>query len=70
MKRFADSVGHITGQGLGVALLDDSHALALQEEIHSLRLKVEQLTAEVSSATYLCSVRQLMWCRLVVFGMK
>lgn len=49
VKRFAESIRHITGQGLGVTIFDDNHTLALQEEIQSLRLQADQLTAEVSN---------------------
>lgn len=56
IKQFAEAVKHITGQGLGVSDLEDSHTLALHQEMQSLRAQVDEMTSEVSpSALYTVS---------------
>lgn len=50
MKRFATSVQHITGQQLEVKAASDSDAISIfEEEVESLRTKVDELSEEVRS---------------------
>ena len=50
MKRFAASVEHITGQELDVrAASEDGSMTVVEEELESLRAKVDELSDEVSS---------------------
>jgi diaphanous 1 len=52
MKRFAASVQHITGQELDVKAASDSDSInVVEEELETLRTKVEELSDEVSSIT-------------------
>jgi diaphanous 1 len=48
MKRFAVSVQHITGQELEVKALSDTDSMTVvEQELESLRTKVEELSDEV-----------------------
>lgn len=49
MKRFAESVQHITGQELEVRAASDGNSMTVvEQELESLRSKVEELSDEVS----------------------
>ena len=50
LKRFSISVRHITGQQLEVKAASDSDAMTIfEEEVESLRRKVDELSEEVRS---------------------
>lgn len=48
IKRFADSVRHITSQNLEASLASEDRESVLREEMETLRSKVDELTEEVS----------------------
>lgn len=48
LKRFATSVQHITGQQLEIKAASDGVAMSIfEEEVESLRTKVDELSEEV-----------------------
>jgi diaphanous 1 len=53
MKRFSASVQHITGQELDVrAASEDDSMSVVEEELESLRAKVDELSDEVTSLCF------------------
>ena len=62
LKRFATSVQHITGQEVEVkALGETSSSDIVEQELESLRLKVEELSDEVN-------VFNVVWCSSLIFS--
>lgn len=60
LKRFATSVQHITGQEVEVkALGETSSSDIVEQELESLRLKVEELSDEVN-------VFNIVWCSALI----
>jgi hypothetical protein len=53
VKQFAESIRHITGQNLEATLGSDDREALLQEELESLRCKVDELSEEVSALQHL-----------------
>lgn len=61
MKKFADSVQHITGQELEVKPPSDSTSInVVEEELEALRSQVEELSEEVRSSYHMAGFLLLM----------